>query len=236
MAAARESREGAGPANLNGDSPRHKRLTGSRRFTKSSSGVPPQRRVLTHTRRMARQARGRVEAGRYHVRTRSAGKIPYFTDDIGRTDFCNRVARVTTKYSWRCEAFCLMTTHYHLLLDVPEDTLQRGMHWLNGTYAQQFNRRHGRWGHLAGARYTITAIGSLRQLRNAFRYIVRNPVEAGMCERPQDYAWSSYRGTAGYDGGFWFVDDRELVGYYGPDRPRAQRRLRRFVERDVTDP
>jgi putative transposase len=186
---------------------------------------------------MARQARGPIEAGRYHVRTRSAGKIQYFKDDIGRTDFCNRVARVATKYEWRCEAFCLMTTHYHLLLDVPENTLQRGMHWLNGTYAQQFNRTHGRWGHLAGARYTITAIGSLRQLRNAFRYIARNPVEAGMCERAQDYFWSSYRGTAGYDEkGFWFVDDRELVSYYGHDRARAQLRLRRFVERDVTDP
>jgi putative transposase len=184
---------------------------------------------------MARQARGQIEAGRYHVRTRSAGKIQHFRDDVDRTDFCNRVARVAEKYVWRCEAFCLMTTHYHLLLDVREDTLQRGMHWLNGTYAQQFNRRHGRWGHLAGDRYTITPIESLRQLRNTFRYVVQNPVKAGMCARPEDYAWSSYRGTAGYDDGFWFVDDRELLSYYGHDRARAQRRLRRFVNKDVTE-
>ena len=56
-----------------------------------------------------------------------------------------------------------------------------------------------------------------------------------MCERPQDYIWSSYRGTAGYDNGFPFVDDAELLGYYGPDRAAAQERLRRFVERVVED-
>lgn len=184
---------------------------------------------------MARQARGPVDAGRYHVCTRSAGKIPLFRNDFDRTDFCNRIARVRVKYRWRCEAFCLMTTHYHLLLDVPENALQRGMHWLNGTYAQQFNRSHGRWGHLHGARYTLTPIESLRQLRNTFTYIVRNPVEAGMCERPQDYVWSSHRGTAGHDNGFPFVDDAELLSYYGPDRAAAQERLRRFVERVVED-
>lgn len=184
---------------------------------------------------MARQARGPVDAGRYHVCTRSAGKIPLFRNDFDRTDFCNRIARVRVKYRWRCEAFCLMTTHYHLLLEVPENALQRGMHWLNGTYAQQFNRSHGRWGHLAGARYTLTPIESLRQLRNVFKYIARNPVEAGMCERPQDYVWSSYRGAAGYDGGFPFIDDSQLLGYYGPDRADAQLRLRAFFERVVTD-
>lgn len=182
---------------------------------------------------MARQARGPVDAGRYHVYTRSAGKIPLFRDDFDRTDFCNRVARVVGKYKWRCEAFCLMTTHYHLLLDVPENALQRGMHWLNGTYAQQFNKTHGRWGHLNGARYTLTPIESLRQLRNALRYVARNPAEAGMCELPQDYVWSSYRGTAGYDNGFPFVVDSDLLSYYGPDRADAQLRLRRFVERVV---
>jgi REP element-mobilizing transposase RayT len=184
---------------------------------------------------MARQARGPVDAGRYHVCTRSAGKIPLFRDDVDRTDFCNRIARMVGKRVWRCEAFCLMTTHYHLLLEVPDDTLQRGMHWLNGTYAQQFNRIHTRWGHLAGARYTLIPIESLRQLRHVFKYIARNPVEAGMCEQPQDYVWSSYRGTAGYDDGLPFVDDSQLLSYYGPDRGAAQQRLREFFERVVED-
>ena len=183
---------------------------------------------------MPRAARGTVEAGRYHVCTKSPGKVPFFRDDIDRTDFCNRLARIVKRFKLRCEAFCLMTNHYHLLLDVPDELLPRAMHALNGPYAQQFNRRHKRWGHLCGSRYSLTPIESLRQLRNAFRYIVCNPVKADMCESPADYVWSSYRGTAGYDEPFPFVDDRDLLSYYGPDRTRAQERLRRFCEEAVT--
>ena len=126
-----------------------------------------------------------------------------------------------------------MTTHFHLLLDVPADALGSGMKWLNGTYAQQFNRRHDRWGHLCGDRYAITHIESVRQLLRTFRYIARNPVEAGLVERPEDYVWSSYAGTAGYAPPFSSVDDRDLVAYYGPNRAAAVERLRMFVEEDV---
>jgi hypothetical protein len=128
-----------------------------------------------------------------------------------------------------------MTTHHHLLLDVAENCLQPGMQWLNGTYAQQFNRRHGRWGHLNGARYSSTPVESERQLRECFRYIALNPVEAGVVERPQDWYWSSYRGTAGYDEGFSFVDDRSIRELFGPG-PFGTELLRAFVEKRVTDP
>jgi REP element-mobilizing transposase RayT len=171
-----------------------------------------------------------VEAGRYHVWTRSAGKIPIYRDDHDRTDFCNRIGRVVKKFDWRCEGFCLMTTHYHLLLDVHENALQPGMKWLNGTYAAQFNRRHGRWGHLCGCRYSMKPILTRRQLLRSFKYVMRNPVEAEMCEHPADWPWSSYRGTAGYDKPFGFVDDREILAYYGVQLEGARERLREYVE------
>lgn len=183
-----------------------------------------------HTRAVARQARGAIEAGRYHVCTRSAGKIQHFRDDVDRTDFCNRVAMVVKKFRWRCEMFCLMGTHYHLVLDVPDEGLPRAMHWLNGTYAQQFNRRHGRWGHLCGARYTITPIETKLQLIRTAAYVALNPVRAGMCENPEDYPWSSYRGAAGLARQFDFVDDRELLAFFGDDRTSASRRFRQYVE------
>jgi hypothetical protein len=134
------------------------------------------------------------------------------------------------RFRLRCEVFVLMTTHFHLLLDVPEDGLQRGMHWLNGSYAQQFNRRHARWGHLCGARYAITRIESRRQLVNTAAYIAWNPVKAGMTGRPEDHPWSSYAGTADLGRAFDFVDDAELLAFFGGDRPAAQQRYREFVE------
>jgi putative transposase len=170
------------------------------------------------------------------VTTKSAGPVPMFIDDIDRSDFCNRLTRCIAKLDWRCRSFCLMTTHYHLLLEVEENRLQPGMQWLNGTYAQQFNRRHGRWGHLCGARYGSRPVESRRHLLRCARYIARNPVEAGLCRRPQDWAWSSYGATAGYGGrGFPFVDDQPTRQLFGTG-PEAEELLRAFVEESMTEP
>jgi putative transposase len=179
---------------------------------------------------MPRVARGVIEAGVYHVTTRSAGPIPMFVDDLDRTDFCNRLGRCVGKMGWRCRAFCLMTTHYHLLVEVDENRLQPGMHWLNGTYAQQFNRRHGRWGHLGGARYSATGVESERHLLRCFRYIALNPVIAAVRGQPQDWPWSSYRGTADYGRGFSFVNDNSIREFF-----RTAELLRTFVEEAATE-
>lgn len=178
---------------------------------------------------MPRRARGTLEAGFYHVTTRATGPIPFFRDDVDRNDFCSRLSRTVKDQHWRCNAFCLMTTHYHLMVDVAEDALQAAMQWLNGTYAQRFNRRHGRWGHLSGARYSCTLIESDRHMLRAFRYIALNPVVAGLCERPQDWPWSSYRGTAGYTRQFRFVDDGPIRSYFAPGA-EGRRALRKYVE------
>ena len=185
-----------------------------------------------HTGPMPRCARGLVEAGEYHVYTRSAGRIPFFRDDVDRTDFCNRVSAVCTKLRWRCMAFALLTTHYHLVLEVEENRLQPGMKWLNGTYAQRFNKRSERWGHLCGSRYSLVPIASRRQRLRAFRYVALNPVRAGLVARPQDWPWSSYAGTAEYAKPFPFVDDAPVRACFGADA-EALELLRAFVEEAV---
>lgn len=101
---------------------------------------------------VARQARGDLPEGTYHVTIRSAGPIPMFVDDADRNRFCRLLTARIRRNEWTCHAFCLMTTHYHLLLGVRANSLQPGMHRLNGQYAQGFNARHGRSGHLHGDR------------------------------------------------------------------------------------
>jgi len=179
---------------------------------------------------VSRQARGDVPAGTYHVTMRSAGPIAMFVDDFDRMDFCGRLARVIVRFAWTCRSFCLMTTHYHLLVDVAFNRLQPGMHRLNGQYAQEFNRKHGRSGHLRGDRYTATPVESDGHMLYAFRYIARNPVEGGLCASPGDWPWSSYRGCVGLDPGFAFVDNGLIRAYFGGDDEDALRLLRNFVE------
>jgi putative transposase len=161
---------------------------------------------------------------------RSAGPIEMFRDDVDFTDFCNRLAGTIREREWTCRAFCLMPTHYHLMLDVRENALQVGMHALNGQYAQQFNRRHGRSGHLRGDRYSAVPIESDGHMLGAYRYVYRNPVKAGLCLRPQDWLWSSYRGAIGLEPKFAFVGDQLLYDLFGGDPEKAIPVIRSFVE------
>lgn len=159
-----------------------------------------------------------------------------FVDDRDRTWFCNRLGRIVRELGWTCHAFCLMTTHYHLLVGVEHNMLQRGMQRLNGPYAQWFNARHGRTGHLRGDRYYAGAVTTDGHFLQAQRYQARNPVEAGLCEEPADWIWGSYRGCAGIAIGFDFVDSSWIRDYFGADRESATRMLRAFVEDSPTQP
>lgn len=180
---------------------------------------------------MPRKLRGPIVPGIYHVTRRSAGPIAMFRDDVDRTGFCNYLNRVVTRFGWVCHAFCLMTTHYHLLVSVEQDALQPGMHALNGPYAQAFNLRHGRNGHLRGSPYGARLVDDDDDFLRVVRYIALNPVRGGLCEHPADWAWSSYRQTAGYDGNrFPFVTSELILSCFSGDDTRSQRLLRLLVE------
>jgi putative transposase len=178
---------------------------------------------------MTRFQRGPVPAGLYHVNTRGAGRVPIFHDDVDRTMFCSQLLRAMARLEWVCIAFCFMTTHYHLLVDVPADTLSCGMQRLNGYYARAFNRRHGRTGHLFGERYYDVRVESDEHLLQLLRYLALNPVLAGLCSRPGDWYWSSYRGCIEADP-LPFVDSSKLLAYFTNAGEVDVLDIRRFVE------
>jgi putative transposase len=177
---------------------------------------------------MARRKRGDIPAGIYHVNTRGAGPAPIFRDDDDRTMFCSQLVRTIVGMGWICRAFCFMTTHYHLLVDVPAETLQPGMRRLNGNYARAFNLRHGRSGHLFGERYYDAYVETDQHMLAILRYFARNPVEAGMCATPSDWYWGSYRGCLGLADDFPFVDSSMFRDYFHSDADD----MRRFVGED----
>ena len=179
---------------------------------------------------MSRLARGHLPAGIYHVTTRTAGPIPMFFDDDDRTRFCALLEKALRRRRWTCLAFCLMPTHFHLVLEVPEDSLQAGMQALNWAYARRFNARHARSGHLVGERYFCVLIETDPHMLRVLRYIAMNPVAAGLCPEPADWYWSSYRGAAGYDQGFPFVDPSTHRAYFGAEAAHSTELLRAFVE------
>lgn len=126
--------------------------------------------------------------------------------------------------------FCLMTSHYHLVVEVADEVLPRYMHALNLPYARNFNRRWGLRGHVQYNRYGSRRILDEDDLVGTYGYVVNNPVRAGRCGRAEEWLWSSYAGTLGLAPPHSFVDDAKILRCFGgpPVDPRAA--LRRRVE------
>jgi putative transposase len=133
----------------------------------------------------------------YHVTSRGNGKQPIFLDESDRERFLGLLARTCERFAWRCHAYCLMGNHYHLVLETPRPNLSRGMQQLGSGYAQSFNRRHERTGHVLQGRYKAFLVEKEAHLLELTRYVVLNPVRAGLCRSAGEWRWSSYRATCG---------------------------------------
>ena len=120
-----------------------------------------------------------------------------FLDDDDRHAYLRLLARVVEEQEWRCLAFCLMENHIHLTVETPQPNLGIGMHLMHGRFAQRFNDRHGTSGHVFQSRYRSKRVRSDAQMWQTMRYVARNPVEAGLCRRPDDWRWSSHAAVAG---------------------------------------
>ena len=172
-----------------------------------------------------------TSAGLFHVYVHCVWVAPgLFRDDIDRIEFVRRLAQAAESAGWSCVAYCLMRTHYHLIVRVADGVLPRAMHRLNLAYARNHNRRHGLRGHVQFARYGSRRLHDESELAVAFAYIANNPVKAGLCSSPAAWSWSSYGGTVGATALASFVNPAEIVRAFegrGID-PRAA--LRAFVE------
>jgi putative transposase len=178
---------------------------------------------------MGRPHRVEIPGATYHVSTRGSNREPIFWTDEDRWLFLRMVGIVTAKYAWTVLAYCLMTNHFHLVLQIAEAGLSAGMQWLNGTASRATNQRHGRSAHLFRNRFSSVLIESDAHLLVACRYVVLNPVRAGLCAHPEEWPWSSYRATAGLEPSPAFLADGELLRRFDPSVPEARRRYVEFV-------
>ena len=159
---------------------------------------------------MPRQPRADFEAGIHHVFTRANNFESLFVDDRDRRHYLALTAQVVAEQEWRCLAYCLMRTHVHLLVETRRPDLSAGMKAIHGPYVQGFNRRHDRRGHLIENRFGSKRVEDDAYLWTAVGYIARNPVEAGYCDRPEDWPWSSHGPMAAGRPVPWLDADRLL--------------------------
>jgi len=178
---------------------------------------------------MARPLRIEFPGALYHVTARGNARQDIFLDDEDRQLFLRVLGKALQAYNGICHSYCLMSNHYHLLIETPDANLSLLMKQINGVYTQRSNKRHSRTGHVFQGRFKAIVVDKDEYLLQLCRYIVLNPVRAGMVNSPGKHRWSSYAAIAGkapYSG--WLHTDW-VLSQFGKKRTKAQDEYRKFV-------
>ena len=146
-------------------------------------------------------------------------------DDYDRVNLFGRFEQAVVRCRWSCLAYCLLDTHLHLILRTPDPNLCLGMQRFQAPYAQSFNRRHTREGHLFRGRFYSIRLQTNEHLHAAIVYVSMNPVRAGMVQRPELWRWSSYAATVGYAPVPRYLDVAAALELIDPDPSTARRQL-----------
>lgn len=178
---------------------------------------------------MARALRIEEPGAIYNVGSRGNNKETIFHDDVDRMEFLRLLARVAVRYFWEGWAYCLMGNHFHFVLQIPHGGLSKGMQELNTGYAVRTNKRHGRTGHLVRNRFYSKPVEDDSHLLELCRYVVLNPVRAGLCRSPADWPWSSYRACAGLGFPHPFLALERVLGLFDERPDAARAAYRAFV-------
>ncbi len=133
----------------------------------------------------------------YHVIPVGSAKGPIGFDAHDFESLQADMARAAVRYQWEAFAWCVMSTHYHLIVRTPKDGFSPGFQLVNGNHARRTNFRHARTSHLFKNRPFALRVESDAHLVAAILYAIRNPIAAGLCRHASHWPFSSYRATVG---------------------------------------
>lgn len=182
---------------------------------------------------MPRRLRYEAPGALHHVVSKGNAGETIVRNDVDRRGFITRLGQVVARSRWDCLAYCLLDTHFHLVLRTPEPNLADGMRWFKSACARDLNFRHGRSGHVFGGRYYSAPLQSDDHLVAALVYVFLNPVRAGVVDSPESWPWSSYGATVGRTRSVSFIDAGAVLELWGADRAIAQVRLAATVDETV---
>ena len=185
---------------------------------------------------MARPIRIEFPGALYHVTSRGDRQEDIYESDEDRRQYLTILDSVCSRFHWVVHAYCLMSNHYHLLVETQDGNLSKGMRQLNGVYSQCFNRNHCRVGHVFQGRYTAILVEKENYLLELSRYIVLNPVRARMVQSASQWPWSSYRQTTGLENKLGFLEIDFLLSHFNRHYEKAVTLYIKFVSEGKNHP
>jgi REP element-mobilizing transposase RayT len=179
---------------------------------------------------MARPLRIEYPGAYYHVTSRGNEQKDVFKSRKDREKFLDYLASATERYGAVIHAYCLMSNHYHLLLETPGGNLSQIMRHINGAYTTYFNIKRKRAGHLFQGRFKAILVEADEYAVELSRYIHLNPVRAGIVEEPGEYPWSSFQSYIGKNKTPDWLRTGFVLNYFGTNKADAGNRYKTFVE------
>lgn len=179
---------------------------------------------------MARPLRIEYPGAFYHVINRGNAGEDIFLNDRDRSKFLEYLEKAVERYGIKIHTYCLMTNHYHLLIETPQPNLSQSIKWVNVSYSVYFNRKRQRKGHLFQGRFKSVLVDADEYLKHLSRYIHLNPLRAGMTDDLISYPWSSYPFYTGKKKSPDWFELNWLLSLFGKNKKEAVRNYRNFVE------
>ena len=162
---------------------------------------------------MPRRARLQSHSGIYHVMLRGINRQIIFEDDGDKHYFMTVLKTCKELSGFKLYAFCLMSNHVHLLLKTGDEPLEQIFKRIGSRYVGWYNRKYRREGHLFQDRFRSENVETDPSFMTVLRYILQNPMKAGMEARPGSYRWSSYPAYAKGTGSV--TDTRYALDLFG---------------------
>jgi putative transposase len=184
---------------------------------------------------MPRPLRIHAPGAHYHVTLRGNHRQNIFFTAADRTLFEEITAEVIERFAARLHAYCWMTNHVHMLIQVGDEPLGRLMLRIAGRYARRVQAKLRTTGHLFEKRYYPVLVEADEYMLELLRYIHLNPVRARMVRRPDDYPWSSHHVYCGTVSQPWVTSEFALKLFHS-ERSTAVLAYQRFVDADVDAP
>jgi len=183
---------------------------------------------------MARKPRIHAPGATYHVILRGNARQDIFSDNKDRYRFYEMLQKSSERYQCRVHAFCLMTNHVHLAIQVGDVSLSHIMQNVSQRYTQWFNWRYQKSGHVFQGRYKAVMVDADEYLLELAAYIHLNPVRAHMTDQPGTYQWSSHRAYLGKETIPW-LETAFILSQFSPDERKARTKFATFVGERIGD-